>query len=394
MTTPAQNISISVTGNRNVKVYDLAGVLLSNQDSQIIRTSYRRSRPESVNNPKRADGTRAPSANWTSWGGRSTSPTGFLEIQSSTARRVIRGVIARAQSPTVYMQETLADLERTAVRKALGQWGEDQMRLNTALREVRHTAKQLADYYRGTSRMLGRVTEGLANKNFKKRMRDYKHGWKEAPSQYLGYLYGMRPLAEDVERAAAKLSEAKTRGLSMRIYLHGNHTSRATYNQSLQTTTGYSAVQHQLHVYQAKAALCFKLPDWFLDNYQPVTFFSEAYELTRLSFVLDWVWPLGSWIRGMEGLQLMPFFTEGSTTVFSRITGNAISVKADPGWAIKAQNVSYQGAMYQLVRRNVKTLTGVGRLPSLRSPLKLSYLDDAAGLAGQAFAKLSRAIDS
>jgi hypothetical protein len=270
------------------------------------------------------------------------------------------------------------------------------MQLGVALREVGSTAGLLAQYYRGASRMLSQVTEDVINNgNFRRAMRDFRHGWKEAPSRYLEYLYGMRPLADDVNNAVDVLTTMKLNGYAMRLTLKGKAYLRDRELKSVQApTTGCLLNLDVALRAKCKASLSFQLPNWFWDNVPVVTAFSEAYETAPYSFVLDWALPIGSWIRGFEGLSLRPFFKEGSTTYFMRGSSGTLIVSGVSGYSAAPDKL---GASYKYwyMRREAFTTfptERVMRLPRLRSPLRISNMDQWAALAGQRLGKLNRAI--
>jgi hypothetical protein len=267
-----------------------------------------------------------------------------------------------------------------------------------ALREVRQTAGLAAQYYREAAKSFGRVTDALQNDrkgSFRKEMGQFAKGWKKAPARYLEYLYGVRPLADEISNAVDVLTDIGDQGYRFKMALKGKYktsgSSTSSHNTTiLSTTATVSLTTKQTH----KASLIFVFPDWFWDTLPPVTPFSEAYEHQSLSFVLDWVWPFGQWLRGFEGLQLRPFFQEGSTTCFIRRSGGSVRFNTTPGYTLGVGPVTITHRDYYMNRVAYESFPTelVMRVPRMRNLLGLNKLDQASALAGQRFANLGKTI--
>lgn len=282
-----------------------------------------------------------------------------------------------------------------AVRRALGHFTEAEMQFGVALKEVGSTCGLLRNYYKGVSKGLGQVTD-LAYKdaNFRRSMRNWIKGYKEIPSRYLEFIYGIRPLADDIANAVDVLTDDKEARRGFGLRLRGKF--KYSEEQTVQLNCVPNSVCRANLVMQAKAkaSLKFNLPSWYWDKLPTVTFFSEIYETTRLSFVLDWVLPLGEWISGFEGFQLRPFFQEGSSTIFLSRVGRSATVIPSPPWAPSRTEIPLRWTEYNMSRVAFTSFPSglIMRIPRLRNSLGIDKMDQASALAGQRLAKLSKVL--
>lgn len=288
-----------------------------------------------------------------------------------------------------------ADMQSYAIRKALGHFAEAEMQFGVALREVGSTCNLVTNYYRAGSKVVSKVTEDVINRpGFKRAMKDYVRGWKQIPSRYLEYLYGMKPLADEIANAVEVLTDNKEWGRGFGLRLRGKFKTKERQIVALNCVTFTTARLDLLMMAECKASLKFNLPDWYWDKLPPVTPFSEAYESASLTFVLDWCLPLGEWLRGFEGFQLRPFFAEGSTTLFMRRVGNHAEIVPSNGWTASKSSLETRWREYYMNRVAFTTFpsAAVMRIPRLRHTLGIDKMDQASALLGQRLAKLSRAI--
>lgn len=399
MTTPAQSINIAPEGLRVATTRNALGVVTNVTNTLVETSRYNRTRPASVYNPIRPDGTRKPS-NWTSSGGSFHQNWSTMIIRNALTGQSITydGTLVRAPGGAIYLDSTLFEsVQNDSIRDALGHFGDAQVQAGVALREAGGTVKMLAEYYKQLSHGLGRVTEEVVrNGSFRKSMRDFKNGWKGAPSQYLKYIYGVRPLSDDIVNATNVLTEYKHRGYALKMSLHGR--KRLDDERTITAQAPHTSISYRIPLkerYSCKSSLVFKLPDWYWDSLPTVTGLSEAWEHMPYSFVLDWALPIGNWLRGFEGLQLRPFFTEGCTTTFFRSAGSYTTVEMSGSWTASLDVIPETGRNYWYMKREILTSFPTERvmsLPRLRNVLRIGLLDQFSALAGQRFAKLSKAI--
>jgi hypothetical protein len=318
MTTPAQNVNAYIAKGVHEKRYDSAGNLVSQHDTVDSVWAMSRVRPQSVSNPVRANKTRKPSG-WSSSWLWSKGFDGKLSMKYSPGSPSshyghVEGNVAynwtAPQSITA-----VNPLLGNARLKALAKVTSDTTQFNAALAQANDTLKLAASFSTEAANQLDNLMsgpKGLAGKLGK------LSSWKKIPDRYLAYLYGIAPLADDLENAATQLVRYKTEGFDMALILKASEKRTesismtcALHNGSSGSTPG--AIDGLRHM-QARVGYLFNVPSWYLDQAPIVAPFSTAYELTRMSFVLDWFLPVGNWIGAMESAQFSPFFVEGWET--------------------------------------------------------------------------------
>lgn len=394
MTTPAVNINIASAATYRRIVRNPSGAVVISDSLPSVSSRFDRHRSASTNSPKRADLTRAPK-NWDSNGG--------VFRQQDQVIRVTRfdgytyDYLGKLLEPDVLTLVTPVSLDYVAslaIRNALGHFGENSQQLGVALQELKGTGELLGKYYKEAARGIGKVTDALQSpkeKQFLKQMKQFAKGWRKAPSRYIEYLYGIKPIADDIANAIDVQTEYKHQGINFKLTLHGKYEMKDERKEFVRPPPNCTAHIVQKQTFACKASLVFLLPPWYWDELPTVTPFSQFYDTTSFSFVLDWALPIGSWVRGMEGLQLRPFFKEGSTTVFIRSAGRTVLIAGQAGYTCSPEVLGCMEDLYVMSRRAFFTFPSdqVVRLPRMRSFLDIAHLDDAAGLLGQKMAKLS-----
>lgn len=397
MTTPAVNENFATAGVYNRKVYSPVGALVVNDNFVVAGSRHVRVRPASTNSPRRADGTRPPK-NWSSSGGKLLQSHQHISgVRFDGYRYEYDGLVLDPTSLVMQASVTASELRAQAIRNALGHFGEAQQKVGVALQEAKKTGRLLAEYYQQASAGLGKLTDlaqSSSGKSFRRQMRNYASGWKKAPSEYLKYLYGLRPLVGDVAASVDLLTEYRSRGISFRMTLRGKFQITDVRKEFIRPPAPLCQTAHVLQRQEifSKASLVFLLPSWYWDELPTVTAFSENWEVVPYSFIVDWALPVGTFLRGFEGLQLRPFFQEGSTTIFKRGIGREVLLVPRPGYKILSGSLACQEDLYEMTREAFFTFPSesVLRLPRFRSILQLSHLDDAAALFGQRLAGFSR----
>lgn len=398
MTTPAVAINNSTIGIQTEQYgTNETGLIPPQVVNYRAGSRFCQFRPASVKNPIRSDGTRGP-ANWTSRGGYFHSSEGslVLSFNGTSTYLAVNGKLVEAPGNLGSILPVIdtADGTAYAIRKALGHYGEAEQQLGVAMAEARDTARLTTDFYRGSADFFSKLDLEVRRSGTAKRsLQNFAKGWRDAPSWYLAYLYGMRPLSDDVVNSLVVLTDMSDER-KFKLTLKGKFKINDVRDVQLNCST-FCTVKVPIRTYQEhRASLVFSLPDWFWEELPAVSPFSQAYETQRLSFVLDWILPVKNWLRGFEGLQLRPFFQEGSLTMFLRQTGNVAHPSPVSGVSASRSAIPVTWKAYQMIRDAIDTMPteSVMRLPRFRSTLGLDKLDQAAALAGQAFAKLSKSL--
>ncbi len=354
-------------------------------------------KPLAVTSPLRIDKTRAPT-NWTRFGGTMTGVRGTwideIVDGATVYKYVYAGQLAAPGLSPGSIPLINTEGEITAIRKALGRFGEAEVQLGAAMKEAQQTAGMVKKYYDHANTGVKKLESAAAgSKKVRQQFKEFfKNGWKDVPGAYLEYLFGMKPIADDLANAVQVLHDKKQHDGSFKLTLRGKYKDTTTRNENsyqswVPDVTQVKGLQDLKQI--SKASLTFQLPDWYWDRLPPVTFFRESWETTRLSFVLDWVLPVNQWLMGFEGNQLRPFFTEGSrSTLMKRNLSSPTTT--DPRWVPYASTGWGHDYSYSRVAfDSLPTGELIMRLPRFQNILGLDQLQVGSALLGQRLASLA-----
>jgi hypothetical protein len=397
MTKPAINVNQSYAGAQTERYYQ-NGVMIQDKSRVVTKAIFVDTKPASINNAIRPDGTRAP-ANWSRRGGMINGVRGQAVVEThvgATAyKRVWEGQLASPGFNPGGISPLVSDGELQAIRQALGRFGDAEAKLGAALKETRQTANLLGDYYRGAAQLTYKLESAVrGSKRVRQQFRDFaRNGWRDVPSKYLEYLFGIKPLADDLTNAVQVLHDRRQHGGQFNMTLRGKYRSSSNVRMAAYQSwvNPVSKIEGDVAVTQQnRASLVFQLPSWYWERLPPVTFFRETWETTRLSFVLDWVLPVNSWLAGFEGNQLRPFFREGSRSTFLRRT---LSGAYDASGTITRVDAA-GGSDYTFYRTAFTSFptAELFQLPRFRDTLGLDQLRVGSALLGQRLASLARSV--
>lgn len=396
MTTPAVSLDITVE-SLTTQQYFLDGVLQSTTSWLEPMKRFIDFRPESVSSPKGVFGYRYPT-HWYHYGGSGNGVKGMY-IQTIDGPRITKyvttGVVgAVASTPGVILPPDPQG-RVTAIRKALGKYGEAHTQFGAALQEVASTSRMVGKYYDHANQLADRTFEAVQkNRRVRQQFRDFlRNGWRGAPGLYLEYLFGMKPLADDIANAVDVLfdrSQAVNSAMLMR--LRGKHEYESVREEHFwRNIVSDAPIYGTVTTKQTnRASMLFRLPSWYWETLPPVTLFSEAWEGTTLSFVADWVLPVHQWIAGFEGFQLRPFFEWG--IVSEKLEQSVESPRSPDKNFVRLDATSFTSSSFE--RRVLSTWPGeeLFSLPRFRSTLGIDKLDVGAALLAQKLARLQRLI--
>lgn len=333
---------------------------------------------------------------WTARGGRSeTNSVTCVHLPYGDGRYKDRWI--GAPTPAIWPGSALgeipvvdADLASAAMRGALAQFTERQVEFEAAAKELRGTMKMVGDVAGGMARSLDRLCgDNISRRNLAKQG---FRSWKKLPGWYLQWLYGWRPLADDLSNAFDQLGGLRAAGESFILTLRKKLKAKS---EDLVDTTVFNgnplAQIRFLREQESKAVMYFQLPDWYFDKLPTVAPFGTIYETTPYSFVLDWALPIGEWIGAVEAAQLWPFFIGGTIStrlerkVLSyRITGARIGVLEGGSYDVTGSHreYSYERSVVHSMAEGILLAT-----PNLRNPLSLSHAAQGLALLTQVFNK-------
>ncbi len=400
MTTPAVDVNLLSAGIQYDRFY-INGVLNYEIEHLVATKHVRRQRPESVSSPIRVDGTRAPKP-WGSSGGSMAGVRGYYQREVSFPPTVYKYVRQGQLAAPGLLPGNIPYLndqgELIAIRKALSRFGEAEVQLGAAMKEVKQTASMVGKYYNHANTLTKKLESAVAgSKKTRQQFKDFlKNGWKDVPGAYLEYLFGMKPLADELTNAVQVLQDSKQHGGAFNMTLRGKYKERDVREEpSYQSHVDFvDQVYGKQEIIQiSRASLNFQLPDWYWERLPPVTFFREGWEGTSLSFVLDWVLPVNQWLAGWEGTQLRPFFREGSRSTYMLrklsdpfVKGSHVYVP-EPGSG-RGEDFSF----YRQVITAFPTAELLMSLPQFGATFDLDKLRVGSALLGQRLAKLAQTI--
>ena len=343
----------------------------------------------STNNPLRLDKTRQM-APFQRWGSRMTSDSNIRvrtyyaspdEWFDYTGPRPALYVTSASQ---LKVWEGGMD---AALLEAFASYGEDRVAYSTALQQAGQTSRMVGAMGRG-------IAEGLGDQFSKHGQarwgRQQMRNWKKLPGWYLEYLYGWKPLADDIENIVRQLSESIDYGDSLHVILKGRWKGRGEKVISARAgglAVGWRTDYHLIVEQRNQAQFRYDIPKSGVENVQPLGFFGNLWEGSPYSFVLDWAAPVGQWLTALDANALAPYFTEGCVSEYLK----TISIRAEEvgeGWHLSSLGggpiSGIKPYSFSRVLRGPSTLS-VG-IP-IRNPLSLNH-------AAQGLALLSQALKS
>jgi hypothetical protein len=223
-----------------------------------------------------------------------------------------------------------------ALLNAFASYGEDRVAYSTALQQAGQASRMVGAMGKGIAEGLG---DQFSKHGQEKWGRQQMRNWKKLPGWYLEYLYGWKPLADDIENVVRQLSESIDYGASLHVVLRGKY---KTVGEKVVTVpagslavgwvTRYTLLIEQIN----RAQFRYDIPKSGVENVQPLGFFGNLWEGSPYSFVVDWLTPFGDWLTALDANALAPYFTEGSVSEYFRtlqMTGEEIP---DGAWTVSS----------------------------------------------------------
>ena len=228
------------------------------------------------------------------------------------------------------------------------------------------------------------------------------YNWREVPSDYLGYLYGIAPIADDVANGCDQLTGRSKEGMAYGYEVKAGMVREEPAEFELNRVGSWgpaSYITTGTRTSFARVGYKYLFPKWWIDNVPVLSPFSEAWELTRLSFVADWVLPCGNWIGAMESAQFDPYFQEGFELYGAVEVVKAGGVVVDhpstpsdwrtsfvpPDGGFRMRQLLFQRVA--LSRETGTSPLGQVRFPDFRAEMGVSQAAQAASLFAQRFYK-------
>lgn len=364
--------------------YDDGAPPLTDEQSYMARNAVH---PASTSNPKRPDGTRAMSA-WRHYGGwwRSPSTTKGIIHDAFGYDLFFEGCSAPANIVPSLLQvwDGAADYARL---KALSSWTDRQVEYSEALR----TAGQ-------TARMVGDLGKGMATELEQAML---KHGkgiarhWKKLPGWYLQYLYGWKPLMDDISNITDRLVKGFDEGNTLHVCLVGKWKGRreVTFSNGGGEWGGFLSADTILLLEQKnKSVFKYAFPADRLPTLEPMGFFGGLWEAAPFSFVVDWVAPVGNWLKALDANTLAVYFEEGCASEMVRTIGvrSEFNPASSPWW-ITSELYDFDTTLivkpFNFTRKLESPWSITSRIP-FRADLDLNHAAQGLSLLTQAMNRL------
>lgn len=339
--------------------------------------------------------TSSPSTNW-------TEHTGVLRALTSSDT-LFTAVAAKRGFPLTYP----ADLSNRALINARNNLKGVKLDLGVAFGERRETARFVGD----TLSDMGRFAWNLARKRpskkatqkfFRKHWRNrgkqlgvksYQAALKQfnaIPDRVLQYHYAVKPLMSDIHGAVHALDDVANGDWKVTVKGKSNYKDKCDVvlytpgNSNYCDAKGETLYGCLVRIDVAPGSTTLrKAKEFGFTN--PV---NTAWELLKLSFVLDWAWPLGDYFSSFDamiGWDLLGCSTSAFTKHKYEFTGrNAVSgsLTFTSAWSAK----------YRIVKVDRVALTSVPfpMLPSIKDPFSTNHVTAGLALLSQGLKALSR----
>lgn len=382
---PAQSLASTLTGPFSITHYD-GWIYTANVGYKRVVKVH----PASISNPIGPDGTRAMSA-WRHYGGRWRSASNAESRDHSTAVpawwREFRGCVETANIDPSQLQVWDGGAA-TARLRALASWSDRQVEYSAALAQAGQTA-----------RMVGDLGKGFANqveKAISKRGPQNARNWKKIPGWYLEYLYGWKPLMDDIDTITDKLVKSVDMGQTMHVMLKGRWKGTGEVEVSNNTGQTWGTLYNVITTLQLeqrnKSVFKYMFPSDRLPTLEPTAFFGTAWELAPYSFVLDKVLPVGTWLNALDANALAVYFVEGSTSEMVRVLGASSRHQPIGGSGTTIEYLTryeteIQAAPWNFTRVLENPWSITSRVP-FRADLNLQHAAQGLALLSQAMKRL------
>lgn len=323
-----------------------------------------------------------------------TAPTGTWQVKDryGNPTLIVLGSISESEflgQCTNLIGSFPSDLSNRALTKARLKLKDETINLAVAYGERAQTARMIQTN-------LGRVAKGfkaLRKWDFRGVQRALKGVGSRPPSwrknvrnSWLELQYGWKPLLSDIHGAVEALDKADRGDAMVTIKASAKSKRKAFYTSppdysclTMMVITGNVEYGSYVRIdacpsngaLATAASLGFTNPA------------SVAWELTRLSFVVDWAYPLGDWISQFDataGWEIKGYSRSNFTKI--RLRGKGKSQKRSGNTEI----ADFSAVHHET--RLVRTAGGsvpFAMLPSIKDPVSVKRVADALALLGQAF---------
>lgn len=361
------------------------GPWLPNGSGSVYWQNAAIARPKSTNNPL-VGGDRKP-ASWTAAGGRYETGTSVYELWylPGAFHKYAYWSGCRVGVPYTVGSIPLvsSSLMDDVVAECLAGITGSSVQFNTSLREAGDTLKMVGNATTG----LAKGIDSFCTTNRKKLFSNLKRGmsqWKTIPGRYLEYLYGWRPVLDDVQNAVQQMVGSRSAGYAYRYTIKRTKQVREDYSVDISGLHKGKVRMRSRVTQRCTCSFTFEFPSWFQDELPVISPFGNLWEQSPYTFVADWFLPIGNWVGAMESMQWNPFFKGGSkATALNRVARGCTFIPptgTSDQCIVGPYGLVNKGSDYKYTRSVISSLASEAfRPPDLRNPLSLDHA--AQGLA-------------
>lgn len=225
---------------------------------------------------------------------------------------------------------------------------------------------------------------GLAVERKFKRIKDPipSNLWRETGEAYLSFSYGLKPLMMDVHGSISQLANACDNSRTLKARASARSFER-TGRSSDGGVTRYDWSGESSH--RTEMCLVYLPTNSFvetLSRFSSLNPASIAWELLPWSFVFDWFYDVGGYLRALETSVVMPGAASGYVTTTTRQDGTTTATglgKADPWGYVHTGSLSGR-YVYSTKNRALVSSLPLPRKPHFSADLGSSRLLNAASL--------------
>lgn len=292
---------------------------------------------------------------------------------------------ASDHGPLWWVVPATGPLKERAERQAYLKLKQQKVNLGVMAGEARKTAKHLGD----SVLSLGNAAWAVKQRRFKDAMRHLGVDMpRRAPGKWLEWRYGWMPLLGDIHGSAEALADSHINPVGWQTAVKG--IIREPWQRQGYSSVGAGRVwREESGMTGAFVRFDVEPENVFLATLGSLGLTNPleiAWELLPLSFVIDWLVPVGDWLATLDAAYGYNF-RSGSYTIRGEGTGTALS-RPDNSGPVKSVVPSYTGrstCRKLTLARNVYSGFPVPQYPRLRLGLNLNRFADGVSLLAQAF---------
>jgi hypothetical protein len=217
---------------------------------------------------------------------------------------------------------------------------------------------------------------------------DYR--WCEIPNDWLELQYGWKPLLSDIQGALQAMFKVARRSVPIIV------ASGVVKDELLTTSLASGALPSTATIRwgnkrTARVQLAYQVVNSLLHELSSLGLINPAeivWEVTKYSFVVDWVLPVGPWLSSLTGDAGLSFIT-GTVTKHSDVTFRGCTVvETDPRYKFIAgvnNGPTYVGRYMRLTRTCLTSSPTPGLY--VKNPMSALHVANAIALLAQAFGR-------